>query len=98
MTIDATKEDLVSFNDARCAFPGRDRLSLATLHRWRLHGVRGTKLETILIGNRRFTSKQAIARFIANQNSPEEPLPRITPAEWHRRAEIANQFLVAAGI
>ena len=42
MAIDCELETIISFTDARSAFPGIDRrLSLATLHRWRLTGVRG---------------------------------------------------------
>ena len=74
MSIDAASEDLIPFCEARTAFPGGKRLSLATLHRWRLHGVRGTKLETCLVGGLRYTSTQAIQRFIANQNGDDAPL------------------------
>ena len=35
-----------------------------TLHRWRLRGVRGIKLETVLCGNRRMSSEPAVERFI----------------------------------
>lgn len=54
-------EDLIRFSDAAKEFPGRP--SLATLHRWRLRGVRGIKLETLLIGGKRFTSFAALDRF-----------------------------------
>jgi hypothetical protein len=36
-----------------------------TVHRWRLRGVRGVRLETIVIGGRRVTSHEALTRFAA---------------------------------
>ena len=71
--IDPNVEDLLTLNAACGAFPGR-RVGLATLHRWRLSGVRGCTLETILVGGQRFTSRQAIARFIEAQNSNQDPI------------------------
>lgn len=69
MSIDPNTEDLIPFTRAAREFPGRS-VCIQTLHRWRLPpGVRGAILETIVIGGQRYTSRQAIARFIANQNS-----------------------------
>ena len=98
MSIDPTNETLIPFNSAREAFPGGKRLSLATLHRWRLHGVRGTRLETILIGGSRYTSAEAIARFIGNQNPAESPEPAITGKQRLKMTETANRILAEAGI
>ena len=87
MSIDTELETLLTFDDARTAFPGDRRLSLATLHRWRLNGVRGVKLETVLIGGLRYTSREAISRFIAAQNADEFPAaPAITPTQRRRQA------------
>lgn len=61
--IDTTTENLLSFSDAAAILP--DRPHLSTLHRWRLHGVKGVQLETVLVGGRRYTSNEALARFIA---------------------------------
>ena len=100
MTIDVQSETLISFSDARSAFPGIvRRLSLATLHRWRLNGVRGVKLETVLIGGLRYTSREAIARFIAAQNADDAPAaPVITPAQRLRQSESARQELERMGV
>ena len=73
MSIDVDAEDLVALCNARTAFPGGKR-SHATLHRWKLHGVRGIKLETCLVGGRRYTSEQAIERFIAALNADSASL------------------------
>jgi Protein of unknown function (DUF1580) len=44
--------------------------SLASIYRWAFKGVRGVQLETILIGGRRYTSREAVARFIARLSEP----------------------------
>ena len=67
MAIDAKTETLIPLAQARDAFPGR-YVGMASLHRWSLTGIRGVKLETLVVGGRRFTSQQAIARFIEAQN------------------------------
>lgn len=96
MSIDVDAEDLIPFCEARTAFPGGKRLSLATLHRWRLHGVRGTKLETCLVGGMRYTSAQAIRRFFAAQNAVESPTSSFTPSQRQKQAEAANKILTEA--
>ena len=97
--IDTEAETVISFADARSAFPGIDRrLSLATLHRWRLNGVRGVKLETVLIGGLRYTSREAITRFIAAQNAADAPAVSITPAQRRRQSEAARVELQRMGV
>ena len=99
MSIDVEFETLVQFPEARSAFPGDRRVSLATLHRWRLKGVRGVKLETTLIGGLRYTSKEAIVRFIAAQNADDAPVsPGITPAQRRVQALAAQLALQEAGV
>ncbi len=98
MSIDSMNEQLIPFSQAREAFPGGKRLSLATLHRWRLHGVRGTRLSTILVGGSRYTSAEAIVRFIAAQNPTESPEPAITGKQRRTMTETANRLLAEAGI
>ena len=39
------------------------KVHVSTMHRWRLRGVRGVKLETALRGGQRVTSEEAIERF-----------------------------------
>ncbi|WP_397570456.1 DUF1580 domain-containing protein [Schlesneria sp. T3-172] len=97
MTIDTSKEALIAFSQARDCFPGRRTVSLATLHRWRLRGVRGVKLETCLVGDRRFTTRQAISRFIEAQNPELEPVV-ISSTQRRTQAETANRILAQAGI
>jgi hypothetical protein len=53
---------LLSLREATQLLPGRPHIS--TLHRWRLRGVRGIRLETVRVGGRRFVSTDALAKFI----------------------------------
>lgn len=99
LRIDVETETLISFSDARTAFYSDRRLSLATLHRWRLTGVRGVKLATVLIGGLRYTSREAISRFIADQNLNEPPpSPVITASQRRRQSEAARTELEKMGI
>ena len=41
--------------------------SLCTIERWVKKGIYGVKLETVRIDKRLFTSKQAVRRFLVNQ-------------------------------
>jgi hypothetical protein len=59
--IDIHSEQLIPFPEAPAQLPGRPAMS--TLHRWRQQGVHGIRLETCLIGGKRFTSKEALQRF-----------------------------------
>jgi hypothetical protein len=61
-------ERLIPFQAARSEFPGRKRVGLATLHRWCSHGIKGVRLQTIFVGGQRFTSREAIQRFVDAQN------------------------------
>lgn len=99
MSIDTERETLVSFSDARSSFRDGRRKSLATLHRWRQRGVNGVKLETCLIGGMRFTSLEAISRFIALQNADDAPAaPAITASQRRGQSEAARAELEKMGL
>ena len=61
MSLDITHESLLTFTEAAQRLPGRPNIS--TLHRWRLRGVRSIKLESCLIGGKRYTSVESLQRF-----------------------------------
>ena len=94
--IDASTENLIPFQQAGRRIPGNP--SVCALHRWRLNGVRGAKLETLLCGGTRFTSVEAISRFIASQNRDEPSTPALTASQRQRQAQTANRLLQEAGI
>lgn len=68
--IDARAETLLAPKQACRVVPGRTGrgISLATLWRWMSKGRRGVALESVLVGGARYTSMEAIARFIAACN------------------------------
>ena len=86
MTIDIEHEELVHFPDATKAFPGKKKC-VQTLHRYRLRGVRGVVLETCVVGGLRYTSTEAIQRFVAAQNRAEPPNPQVTDSQQKMQAE-----------
>ncbi|MGL6226381.1 MAG: DUF1580 domain-containing protein [Thermoguttaceae bacterium] len=74
-------EELVPIQKSGGKFPypvGRK-----AIERFIRNGVRGVRLETALIGNRRFTSTQAIERFLRTSNKlPGENLKLARMSEW----------------
>lgn len=99
-------EDLLTLSQAAEMLPrGRDgkKRHLSTLWRWITYGVRGQKLESILIGNVRYTSREAIDRFIARLNAvrPADSTPPASArklAEHEDRSAAFRRQLHAAGI
>ncbi len=56
-------EDVIRLSEVSAELPGR--VDVSTVWRWAQRGVRGVKLETVTIGGKRMTSRQAVSRFIA---------------------------------
>jgi hypothetical protein len=102
--IDIHTEDLVLLGKAATLLPGRTHRS--TLERWRLVGRRGVKLETVLIGGQRYTSKQALARFAEAvtlaADGPQQSPPPVSKSHAcsDRTAAIeqAEAYLASQGI
>lgn len=80
-------ETLVSPAKATHHAPGRPHIS--TIWRWMTKGSRGVFLESVVCAGRRYTSVEAIDRFIAATNAAAngEPPPVRTP----RQRELAIQ-------
>jgi len=57
-------EDLITFVEAAKMIPRPKPPNRATISRWASVGVRGIKLESIYVGGRKVTSKQAVERFL----------------------------------
>jgi hypothetical protein len=62
--IDLERDQLQTLAEAARTLPGGP-VHVGTLHRWRLRGVRGVKLPTVLVGGIRRTSREAVAKWIA---------------------------------
>ena len=88
--IDVSTETLRSFPDAARRI-GRG-VHISTLHRWRLKGCRGVRLETVMLGGRRFTSDQALDRFFAATTAAADDQARsATPSEAAARKRHLQQ-------
>ena len=76
-------EKLIPLSEARLLLPGQ--VAPQTLERWIREGIRGVKLEVVYCGKRRYTSEEAIQRFLEGQNRnleyPEPAIPRLNEAE-----------------
>lgn len=74
----------------------------STCWRWALNGVRGCKLETFSIGVQRFTTFEALERFIAGTTAAasNSPMPSVsrTPRQRDAAIERAEKELAAEGI
>ncbi len=79
-------EQLLSIPEVPEFLPSRrgKRLHISTVYRWALKGVRGKVLESTMLGGVRYTSLEAIQRFMGN--GPELLL------EQRRKAEIERQL------
>jgi hypothetical protein len=68
--IDFERESIVLPKDVCRMFPGRTGkgLALSTIWRWMLKGQRGQRLESLVVGGQRYTSKEAVRRFVAALN------------------------------
>jgi hypothetical protein len=92
---DLMKERLVSLKEARQEFPKRP--SIPTLWRWILGGVSGVRLESILIGGRRYTSGEACRRFVAACNQAKVTQIETTNAR-RRQLDAAQSYLDQLGV
>lgn len=87
--LDMQTEELLTLEQARQLFPRPPHLS--TLWRWALEGVRGAKLETLVAGGRRYTSREAISRFVVRTtrlSGTESPLSDSRHRTQKRRERI----------
>ncbi len=98
MPIDINSESLVTVNEAPKSIPHHPHV--ATVWRWVYKGVRGVKLDTVTIGGRRYTSKEAIERFIEAGTAVAngEPVPVRSSKQRARALAQAERELAAAGI
>lgn len=66
--IDISKERLCLLTEASEHIPGKPHY--ITLMRWKKEGVKGVILDTLMVGGRRYTSIEAIHRFITQLSAP----------------------------
>ncbi|REK12638.1 MAG: DUF1580 domain-containing protein [Planctomycetota bacterium] len=93
--IDLTNEHLLTLAEAASLLP--DRPSIATLWRWRTRGAHGRRLESIVLGGKVYTSREAIQRF-ARQSGGDDTSTIRTPAARQQAIARAAKALDEAGI
>lgn len=78
----------------------REKKSPVTVWRWTTRGVRGVKLETYCVGNRRYTTEEAWGRFVERTTAAAngEPIPARTVRERSRAIDCAERELEAEGV
>ena len=85
-------ESLIDLTEAtKYLFPVK--CSRATIERWVRRGSRGIRLETVLIANRRYTSKQAVQRFLANQQYTEPEKAEVVSTQSNMSQKAINEAL-----
>ncbi len=77
-------ENPMPIEDAAKYFPHRPHIS--TVWRYVLKGYKGLKLESIMSGNRRITSREAVLRFIAATTARANGDARTRPLDQRRAA------------
>jgi len=96
MAIDLSAETPLTIAEAAAIIPGSP--SLASVWRWVLKGVRGNQLESLMIAGRRFTTHEAIDRFITRSNQAAPSSQSVVNATRRREIAAAEAACEAAGI
>jgi hypothetical protein len=76
--IERTTEQLLRLIDLPDVLPSRPALS--TVRRWASDGIDGVVLETMRLGGRRYTSHEAITRFLDRLNEMEQTRVKEPPS------------------
>lgn len=100
--IDIQNETLIPFREvpAWCKEHLGNRVHPSTVHRWRLRGARGVKLETILCGGTRYTTHEALNNFFARVTAAADGEPVVLIHDAMDESDIADAeaFLESEGI
>ena len=96
--IDPTAEKLLTPHQVAAMFPGRSGtgVSVATVWRWLSgRGRRGVVLESIRVGGSRYSSREAVSRFVQHVNA--RPVRNHDQRAEHE-AETVAKLLEAEGL
>jgi hypothetical protein len=90
--IDVLTEKPVPLDEIYVEVPGRNGKPAhpITLERWGKVGVRGVRLETVMIGCRRCTTREALARFYQRVTNAADGKRPVAPSSTRTRREIAK--------
>lgn len=100
--IDIAVETIFPIVEAPGRLPSRHgkKINITTVYRWIRSGSRGVKLESIILGGVRYTSTEAIQRFVERVSAAAngETSPVVRSAIQRRNAsERAERELAARG-
>jgi hypothetical protein len=106
MAIDVLEEDLIELADAPAVFEQltKHRPHIATIYRWcdeEGGGLDGIVLETVPVGRKRYTSREAINKWCqarAGKERPAPPLARKARLARRKRSAQTDAILARAGI
>jgi hypothetical protein len=71
------RRELLTLAEAARSLPKRP--SPSTLWRWHSRGIGGVRLETIMIGGRRYVAREALQDFVARLTAAREPKAAACP-------------------
>jgi hypothetical protein len=92
MSIDLLSESRVTLNQ----LASEQNVALSTCWRWCLRGIKGHVLESFSVGGRKFTTRQAFARFVAAING--ESVRTETPRQRERAISRAEKRAQELGV
>jgi Protein of unknown function (DUF1580) len=101
MAIDPLSEETFPFTKAARLLPrlrNTKPVHASTLWRWAMSGVRGVRLESLLIGGVRVTSAAALQRFFDRLTQVSRGDPGSSETESDRQKVRIDRELDAAGI
>jgi hypothetical protein len=101
--IQTDQETILSLSRAARSLPsrsGKRGVSTSTIWRWCARGIRGIRLETILIGGIRYTSAEALQRFFSATTAAADgtAISTATPISRQRAIAAAERELSEAGM
>lgn len=98
MPIDVDIETVFLLSEANAHWKGKPVSRQAWLRRT-LAGIkvggRLVKLDSVMIGRERFTSTEALARFIQAMNEPRVAQPTVSPSQRKRSKDNARELVGA---
>ena len=75
------------------------KVNRSTVFRWSTRGARGKKLETILVGGRRFTSEEALIRFFNRATEAQDGGAIAQPCHVQTKGKTAAElYLESEGL
>jgi hypothetical protein len=86
---DALQPDLLSLPAAARILPRNSRgktVSIQTLRRWALRGIRGERLSLTRVGGRMYVAKSALADFLSRTNAASHHILQPSPSVAAARA------------